>query len=125
LSLAAQPLGVDVDAPALAVQGHVLEHLLAGAPEGQAVGLAVWAGCLHAHRLGGDVVVVVAFLHAQHPVLREVQDVHGHGSTDRGRIEYSQTTKQVMPRLAARAVHRSNPSSSVKIVLGAELTKKR
>ncbi|MGB4672435.1 MAG: hypothetical protein WBH99_00620, partial [Azovibrio sp.] len=34
--LAAQPLGVDADAHALAVQGQVLEYLLAGAPRGQA-----------------------------------------------------------------------------------------
>ena len=36
------------------------------------------AGSSHFHRLGGDMVVVVGFLHAQHAVLREVQDVRGH-----------------------------------------------
>lgn len=81
--LATQPLGVDVNAHALAVHGQVFEHLLAGAPRVQAVGLAMRAGSSHFHRLGGDMVVVVGFLNPQHPVLRKVQDVRGHGQARR------------------------------------------
>lgn len=67
----------------LAAHGQALEHLRAGASRTQPVELAMRVGRGHVYRLGGDVVVVIGFLNSQHPVLKEVQDIDGHGQARR------------------------------------------